>query len=217
MFLIVGLLTMVIGGLVIWLLPDNPMSSRLSHAEKIMAIERIRGNNTGIENKHFKPYQILECLRDPQILLLTLLTIAGSVPNGAVSSFQSIVISSLGFSDEQTTLLQIPSGAIAVLSVLSATWLASKYNARGLNIIAWSAIGGLIGGSLLAFLPEDNQAGKLVGNYLCQVVGAFLPCAYSFAGANFAVSCSFYYRQDQNRWDFFCGKPNFLADSTDRY
>ncbi|KAJ6114448.1 MFS general substrate transporter [Penicillium sp. IBT 16267x] len=184
MFLIVGLFTMVIGGLVIWLLPDNPMSSRLSHAEKIMAIERIRANNTGIENKHFKPDQVAECLRDPQILLLSLLTIAGSVPNGAVSSFQSIVISSLGFSNEQTTLLQIPSGAIAVLSVLSATWLASKYNARGLNIIAWSALGGLVGGSLLAFLPEENRAGKLVGNYLCQVVGAFLPCAYSFAGAN---------------------------------
>ncbi|KAJ5120463.1 MFS general substrate transporter [Penicillium bovifimosum] len=186
MFLVVGLVTMFVGGLVIWLLPDNPMSSRLSHAEKIVAIDRIRGNNTGIENKHFKLYQVLECLRDPQVLLLSLLTIAGSVPNGAVSSFQSIVIKSLGFSEMQTTLLQIPSGAIAVLSVLSATWLASKYNARGVNIIIWSAIGGLLGGSLLAFLPEENKAGKLVGNYLCQVVGAFLPCAYSFAGANFA-------------------------------
>lgn len=189
LFLVVGLFTMVIGALVIWLLPDNPMSSRLSHAEKVVAIERVRENHTGIENKILKPSQIAECLRDPQVLLLSLITIAASVPNGAVSSFQSIVISSFGFSDEQVTLLQIPSGAIAVLSVLCATWLAGKFNARGLNIIAWSAIGGLVGGSLLAFLPENNKAGKLVGNYLCQVVGAFLPCAYSFAGGNFAVSC----------------------------
>lgn len=36
---------------VILLLPDNPMSSRLSHAEKVAAVERLRENQTGIENK----------------------------------------------------------------------------------------------------------------------------------------------------------------------
>lgn len=189
MFLVVGLVTIFIGGIVVWRLPDNPMSSRLSHAEKVTAIERVRENNTGIENKHFKPGQVAECFRDPQVLLLSLITIAASIPNGAVSSFQSILISSFGFTNEQTTLLQIPSGVIAVLSVLCATWTAGRYNARGANIILWSAIGGLLGGSLLAFLPAENKAGKLVGNYLTQVVGAFLPCAYSFAGGNFAVSC----------------------------
>lgn len=191
MFLVVGLFTVFIGALVVIFLPDNPMSSRLSHAEKVMAIERVRENHTGIENKHLKPYQIIECLRDPQVLLLSLITIAGSVPNGAVSSFQSILIKSFGFTNEQTTLLQIPSGVISVLSVLCATYTAGRYNARGINIIAWSAIGGLLGGSLLAFLPKDAKAGKLVGNYFTQVVGAFLPCAYSFAGGNFAVSLPF--------------------------
>lgn len=164
------------------------MSSRLSHAEKVVAVERVRENNTGVENKHFKFHQAVEVLRDPQVLLLCLITIAASVPNGAVSSFQSLIISSLGFSDEVVALLQIPSGVISVSSVLMATWLAGKYNARALNIIFWSAIGGVLGGGLLAFLPSDNQAGKLVGNYLAQVVGAFLPCMYSFAGANVAVS-----------------------------
>lgn len=186
MFLIVGLFTVFIGALVIWLLPDNPMSSRLSHAEKVMAVERIRENNTGIENKHFKYHQAVECLRDPQVLLLSLITIAGSIPNGAVGSFQSILINSFGFTDEQTTLLQIPSGVIAVSSVLCATWTAGRFNARGANIVVWSAIGGVLGGGLLAFLPDGDKAGKLVANYLTQVVGAFLPCAYSFAGGNFA-------------------------------
>lgn len=36
----------------------------------------------------------------------------------------------------------------------------------------------------MAFLPESNQAGKLAGNYLTHVVGAFLPCSYAFAAAN---------------------------------
>ncbi|RMY17585.1 hypothetical protein D0867_05927 [Hortaea werneckii] len=210
---------------VILLLPDNPMSSRLSHAEKVAAVERLRENQTGIENKvghpqvrvfggclpiglqHFKPSQVLQLAKDPQAWLLALITTAASIPNGAVGSFQSILISSFGFTDYETTLLQIPGGVIAVISVLTATNIAGKFNARGLNIIAWSAIGGILGGSLLAFLPDSNRSGKLAGNtylrmtsvagnevvgnmltsvnqYLTHVVGAFLPCAYSFSAAN---------------------------------
>ena len=70
MFLVVGVVTVACGVVVLLFLPDNPMSSRLTHAEKIMAVERLRENNTGIENKHFKPYQFLEALRDPQVWLL---------------------------------------------------------------------------------------------------------------------------------------------------
>ena len=103
-----------------------------------------------------------------------------------MGSFQSLIISGLGYTDKQTALLQIPGGVIAVISVLLATWTASKYNARGLNIIFWSAIGGLLGGGLLAFLPEGANAGKMAGNYITHVVGAFLPCSYSFASANTA-------------------------------
>lgn len=162
------------------------MSSRLSHAEKVATVERLRENQTGIENIHFKPYQVLQLAKDPQAWLLALITTAASIPNGAVGSFRSILIKSFGYTDYETTLLQIPGGAIAVVSVLTATYLAGKFNARGLNIIAWSCIGGLLGGSLLAFLPDSAQAGKLAGNYLTHVVGAFLPCAYSWSAANHA-------------------------------
>ncbi|KAI7702361.1 MFS general substrate transporter, partial [Hortaea werneckii] len=136
--------------------------------------------------QHFKPSQVLQLAKDPQAWLLALITTAASIPNGAVGSFQSILISSFGFTDYETTLLQIPGGVIAVISVLTATNIAGKFNARGLNIIAWSAIGGILGGSLLAFLPDSNRSGKLAGNYLTHVVGAFLPCAYSFSAANHA-------------------------------
>lgn len=73
-------------------LPDNPMSSRLTHDEKIWAIERLRENQTGIENKHFKPYQAVECLKDPHTWLLSLITISSNVPNGFISSYQATVI-----------------------------------------------------------------------------------------------------------------------------
>ena len=92
LFLLTGLITIVVGICVVLFFPNNPMSSRLSHDEKIWAIERLRENQTGIENKHFKVAQALECLKDPQTWLLSLITISSNVPNGAVSSFQATII-----------------------------------------------------------------------------------------------------------------------------
>ncbi|KAF2464449.1 MFS general substrate transporter [Lindgomyces ingoldianus] len=186
MFLCIGALTVSTGILVFLFLPDNPMSSRLSHAEKVMAIERLRVNNTGIENKHFKPYQFFEALRDPQVWLLAYITTGASIPNGAVGSFQSVLIRSFGFSNKETALIQIPGGFIAVVSVILGTQIAARYNCRGLMQIVWTALGGILGGSLIAFLPTENKTGRLVGNYFTHLTGAFLPLSYSFAASNFA-------------------------------
>jgi hypothetical protein len=64
----------------------------LSHDEKIYAIERVRSNQTGIENKVFDLSQALECIRDPQIWLLFLITSISNLPNAALGSFGSIII-----------------------------------------------------------------------------------------------------------------------------
>ena len=92
LFLLMGLITIVVGTCVVIWFPDNPMKSRLSHDEKIWAIERLRENQTGIENKHWKMSQAIECLKDPHTWLLSLITISSSVPNGAISSFQATII-----------------------------------------------------------------------------------------------------------------------------
>jgi predicted MFS family arabinose efflux permease len=142
MFLVIGLLTVAVGITVIFLLPDNPMSSRLSHDEKIWAVERLRGNQTGIENKHFKLSQAIECFKDPQTWLLALITIASNVPNGAVSSYQATIIKQFGYTSEETALLQIPSGGVSIVSILTATYLAGRFNQRGINIILLLVPGG---------------------------------------------------------------------------
>lgn len=184
MFLVIGLITITIGAIVIVFMPDNPMTARfLTPTERVAATERLRSNNTGIENKHFKPYQLRETLLDPQVWLLSFITTAASIPNGAVSSFQSLLISSFGFNDYETTLLQMPSGFIAAASVIAATQFAAGFNARLGAMIAVTAFGGIIGGSMIAFAP--GRATRLVGNYFTQVVGAFLPNAYSLAACNF--------------------------------
>jgi predicted MFS family arabinose efflux permease len=170
---------------VILFLPDNPMSSRLTPSEKVWAITRLRENQTGIENTQFKPYQVLECFTDPQTWLLSLITISSNVPNGAVSSYQATLIKSFGFDSKTTALLQLPSGAVSIVSILIATYLAGRFNKRGLNVVTL-LVPGMLGGCLMAFLPTGSKSGKLIGNYLTNCIGSSLPLLYSWVAANYA-------------------------------
>ena len=103
---------------------------------------------------------------------------------------------SFGFDKYQTLLLNLPSAAVAFVSVALGTWWAGKYNSRGIAIVAL-VIPTLTGGALMAWLPADNKAGLLVGNYLTNTVGASLPLLYSWIGAN-CKSIRLYQRQRTN-------------------
>jgi predicted MFS family arabinose efflux permease len=139
----------------------------------------------GIENTQFKRHQVIECLLDPQTWMLSLITIASNVPNGAVSSYQATLIRSFGFNPKTTALLQLPSGAVSVISIIIATYLAGRFNQRGINIVTL-LIPGCLGGALMAFLPGENKTGKLIGNYLTNCIGSSLPLLYSWVAANIA-------------------------------
>jgi len=82
-------------------------------------------------------------------------------------------------------LLSIPSGGVSIVSILSATFVAGRTNSRALNSCALT-IPSIIGGALMAFLPKNAGAGKLVGNYMTNTGGAALPLMYSLAAANYA-------------------------------
>ncbi|KAF7125849.1 hypothetical protein CNMCM5793_002142 [Aspergillus hiratsukae] len=183
MFLIFGLITIAVGIAVVLFLPDNPMSSRLTYEEKLVAIERLRENMTGIENKHFKMEQFLECWKDPQTYLIILIVSSMMVPNGAIGSFSAILIKGFGYTTKQTELLSIPGGVILTIFILAGTYFAGKYDQRCLCIVAILCCG-LLGSCLMAF--SDKKAAKLVGNYLTNCVGSALPLTYSIVAANTA-------------------------------
>ena len=185
MFLVFGLITIAVGISIFFFLPDNPIISRLTHAEKILAIERLRENQTGIENKHFKRNHFVEVFRDPQTYLIVIIVTAMNVPNAAMSSFTSLIIKNFGFTTKETELLNIPNGAVSIVSILTASYFAGRYNQRCLCVVLPLACG-LLDGCLLAFSLKDMKGAQLAGNYLTQVTGSALPIMYSLAGANVA-------------------------------
>ena len=82
-FLVTGLLTLAMGVLFLFIMPDNQLNAKfLTKEERIMAIERIRGNQQGVGNKHFKLYQLKEALTDPLTWAFTFYACTADIPNG---------------------------------------------------------------------------------------------------------------------------------------
>jgi predicted MFS family arabinose efflux permease len=76
MFVVLGLVTVAVGVVTFFFLPDTPMRAAfLSEDEKVFAIRRVGGNKTGIENRKFKWLHVKELALDVQIYLLVLVTV----------------------------------------------------------------------------------------------------------------------------------------------
>lgn len=67
-FLIIGALCCIWGVVMFIFLPDSPVTAKgLSMKEKRLAVERLSSNQTGIENKHLKGYQVKEAVLDVKV------------------------------------------------------------------------------------------------------------------------------------------------------
>jgi len=110
----VGIIFLIFGGT-----PDEVWW--LSAREKRMAKARIVSNGTGGGEKHkWRWDQVTECFRDVQYWLMLLGNLIGSIPNGGVTTFQTLIFSSFGFTPLETVIYQLPMYAgTCVLVVVS--------------------------------------------------------------------------------------------------
>jgi len=167
-FLIIGALCAIWGIVLFIFLPDSPVTAKfLSQTEKRIAVERLRGNQTGVENKHFKWYQVREAVLDYKTYFFFLIAFFANVPNGGISNFGTIIIQGFGYSTLVTTLLSIPYGVIIVLSILSCVYLNDRFPVnnrwRMAVIYLLPSVAGAFG---LRFVPHDSKVARLIMYYL---------------------------------------------------
>lgn len=116
-FLATGLLTIAIGALFLIFMPDNQLNARwLKPLDRRLAIERVRINQQGIGNKHFKAYQLKEALLDPLTWAFAFYALTADIPNGGISNFFSQLIVSFGYTAEESLLYGTPGGAVEVVA-----------------------------------------------------------------------------------------------------
>ena len=81
-FIVIGTLCMAWGIFIFLAMPKNPMQNRyFNDREKKILAHKLRGNQTGIETKIFKWYQVKEAFLDPKMYLLFLMCFFGNIPN----------------------------------------------------------------------------------------------------------------------------------------
>lgn len=104
-FLVIGLLTIIIGFVVFTFLPDSPVkASRFTDAEKIAALLRVKENQSGTQNAKLKKAQVFEALKDVRVWLVALSVCLTSIPNGGISNFSSILLTTFGYSSQKALI-----------------------------------------------------------------------------------------------------------------
>ncbi|KAK3671796.1 Allantoate permease [Recurvomyces mirabilis] len=185
-FLLTGLLTVSMGILFLFIIPDNQLNARwLSKEDRVLAIERIRVNQQGVGNKHFKWYQVREALTDPITWAFVAYALIADIPNGGISNFFSQLITSFGYTAEQSLLYGTPGGAVEVITLIAFGYLGDRYS----NRIAFASIGlvlSIIGMALIVGLPLENNSGRLGGYYLTQASACPFVAFLSLISSNIA-------------------------------
>ena len=134
-------------------------------------MERLRTNQAGIKNTHFKRYQVVEALLDPKTWFLFLFGMSTQVVNGSVSNFGALIVKGFGYSKLVTTLLQIPYGMIILVSVLSAMYIQRWLPGQKRCVVAIAyvlpALAGVVG---IRVLPADSRHVLLACYYVGQLL-----------------------------------------------
>ncbi|RKU48354.1 hypothetical protein DL546_008829 [Coniochaeta pulveracea] len=168
LFLVIGLFTSAIGVLFLFVMPDNQLNAKfLTKKERLMAVERIRVNQQGVGNKHFKAYQFWEALSDPMVWAFVFYSLVADIPNGGITNFFSQLIVSFGYTPKQSLLLGIPGGAVEVIALVLAGWLGDRYRNR-LLICTSGLLIAMLGMLLIVCLDHSHDVGRLIGYYLTQ-------------------------------------------------
>ncbi|KAE8364116.1 major facilitator superfamily domain-containing protein [Aspergillus caelatus] len=124
LYLIFGPITMLWGIIVFFAMPSSPMSAWfLTPRERKIAVVRVLHNHAGLQNRQYKVYQVKEALRDPQAWMLFSIVFLQCIPGGGLNAFNKIILTGLGFSSVESTVVAMPEHAVQLVSVLLATAL----------------------------------------------------------------------------------------------
>ncbi|KAF8637407.1 hypothetical protein AX17_002902 [Amanita inopinata Kibby_2008] len=166
LMVITGLITLVTSVLFWFFFPDSPANARfLTPEERVLAVRRIKVNQAGVENKHWKKDQFIEALMDPKTWLLALFAALSQIFNSLTNQRQ-IIVKDFGFNLIQTTLLGCVDGAVEIVVIWVGVTLASfpKIGRAYAGVLMY--IPAILGAILVNTLPFKNKIGLLFSYWL---------------------------------------------------
>ncbi|ORX97937.1 MFS general substrate transporter [Basidiobolus meristosporus CBS 931.73] len=167
LLIINGTLTVIVGIVVYFMLPDNPESCRfLSEKEKELAMTRMKSEVQGPAHVGFK--EVLKQMKNYRVYIFGVLYMCPVLISTSLQYYVPTIIAQLGggkFSSIQVSLMIIPYGICMMTTAIIFPRLADRFNSRSLPMCVFFAITG-IGFCILSF------AGPLGVRYFGVLVAA---------------------------------------------
>jgi hypothetical protein len=186
-YIVAGLITILWSLVILFCMPPDPIRAKgFTEREKYIAVARLRENNTGVRNTHFKVEQVKELALDLKFWILFSMAFTMLFINGPVSTFIPIIINQLGFSGFNALLLVMPAGAVIGTVELMAPYAAMKLKDARCWMIVITCSVSLLASLLLWQLPISNTGGRLFAVYILAVYGGGYAVLMGLSVANFA-------------------------------
>lgn len=175
MYIVGGVLTIIWSFAILFLMPPDPIRARgFDERERYIAVARLRINNAGVRNLHFKKEHALELFRDEKFWLVLAMGYLCMIAAGPVNAFVPLVVAGFGFSPFKTILLLMPAGFIASGVIMLTSYVAYKVPSSRCYIIFVCQLFTVFSSLLLWLLPIARLGGLLFACYiLCGFSGSW--------------------------------------------
>ncbi|EIN14733.1 MFS general substrate transporter [Punctularia strigosozonata HHB-11173 SS5] len=150
----------IVCALVCFAILGSPKEVRwLNKEEKRMAAARIVKNKSGrdVTGTKWNWAQVYEAFLDPQFYFCVINAFLSSVPNGALTTFGSLMYASFGFTELQVLLVDIPRNVVSLIIFLAVGIYTRRVKNRRLWIMTAATLPPFAGLMGLAFLPNTAE------------------------------------------------------------
>ncbi|CUM67435.1 uncharacterized protein PRCAT00005131001 [Priceomyces carsonii] len=187
-YLVLGLCSVVASVIWFFFVPDSPEKAKfLSVREREVALLRVAKNMTSIKEQKWNFSQVWECAFDPKVYFIMTYIIFCMIPNGGLTNFGTMVLSSIVKNRVQSIAISVGSSFFSSGQMLIYSLLSQKYkNLRTIGMTAplIVAIAGV--SSVYGTESHGNKWGRMVAYWMINSYAATWPFALNVVGVNFA-------------------------------
>ncbi|WWC87433.1 uncharacterized protein L201_002322 [Kwoniella dendrophila CBS 6074] len=185
-FLFLGCITLAFCPLVFWMLPNDISSAKfLTQNEKVIAIERLRDNNTGTKTSEWKWDQCREAMTDPKTYMIALMLTSMAIPSSGIGTFGTLITKGFGFNSFDTILFQMPPNVLTLSFLIDGTWVMNRIRLR-FPVVAFFTLFPIAGAAALLYVPRTNPHALLGAYFVIMLYTPLQPLVYSWANMNAA-------------------------------
>ncbi|WWC87419.1 uncharacterized protein L201_002308 [Kwoniella dendrophila CBS 6074] len=186
-FLFMGCFSLGLVPLVWYLMPNSPTTAKFlkNGNDRLIAIDRLKENNTGTKSSVFKWDQFWETYRDPKTYMWAGMWFCAACPSGGFGAFGGLITKGFGFDTFTTILMQIPTGAIGIFSLLVCIWITNKIKMRW-PVLAVVVLFPIAGAISLTQVNHKKTGGLMASYYVAYLFAAIQPLLISWCNLNAA-------------------------------